>query len=87
MVIKISTKTSDDRGIPVIVDDEMVGFIALSSDVLKNVLHAALEGMSDMGKHIKALDDWIDELLENEREMYEWIEDDDDEDWWRGEEE
>lgn len=87
MVIKISTKTSDDRGIPVIVDDEMVGFIAPSSDVLKNVLHAALEGMSDMRNHIKELDDWIDELLKNEREMYEWIEDDYDEDWWRGEEE
>lgn len=27
MVIKISTKTSDGRGIPVIVDDKPVGFI------------------------------------------------------------
>lgn len=85
MVIKISTKTSDDRGIPVIVDDEMIGFITDAPDTLKNVLKAMLEGMADMRKDIEEKDDWIEELLENEREMYEWLEDD--EDWWRGEEE
>lgn len=80
MVIKISTKTSDDRGIPVIVDDEMIGFIMDTPGMLKNVLHAIFDGMADMKKHIEELDDWI-EQLEDEQEMNEWLDDDDDEDW------
>lgn len=80
MVIKISTKTSDDRGVPVIVDDEMIGFIVDAPGMLKNVLHAMFDGMADMRKDIEEKDDWIEQLLENEREMNEWLEDD--EDYW-----
>lgn len=77
MVIKISTKTSDDRGVPIIVDDETIRYIK-NPEALK-ILQLLLEDLNDSRKEVEEKEEWIEELLENEREMQEWLED---EDYW-----
>lgn len=87
MVIKISTKTSDGRGIPVIVDDKPVGFIRDAPELLRKVLQAMLEDMNNLRKDVKEKDEWIEQLLEDEQRYNELLEEDDDDvDWWRDDE-
>lgn len=51
MVIKISTKTSDDRGIPVIVDDKTIRYIK-NPEALK-ILQLLLEDLNDSRKEVE----------------------------------
>ena len=83
MIIKIDTDTSDDRGIPVIVDDKTIRYIK-NPEVLK-MLQLLLEDLNDSRKEVEEKEEWIEQLLENEWQRNEWFEEG--EDWWRRDDE
>lgn len=72
MVIKISTKTSDDRGIPVIVDDETIRYIK-NPEALK-LLQLLLEDLNDSRKEVEEKEELIEQLLNDEQEQDDWAE-------------
>lgn len=77
MVIKISTKTSDDRGIPVIVDDKTIRYIK-NPEALK-ILQLLLDDLNDSRK-----EELIEQLLEDEQEQDDWQEIKREKDEWLG---
>lgn len=79
MIIKINTELGSYRGIPLIVDDEVIGFFEDTPEEIKKVLQALLEDMKDLSKYIKGKDEWIERVLEDERRRNELL---DDEDYW-----
>lgn len=79
MIIKINTELGSYRGIPLIVDDEVIGFFEDTPEEIKKVLQALLEDMNDLSKYIKGKDEWIERVLEDERRRNELL---DDEDYW-----
>lgn len=62
MIIKIDTGTSDDRGIPVIVDDKTIRYIK-NPEALK-MLQLLLEDLNDSRKEVEEKEEWIEQLLE-----------------------
>lgn len=81
MIIKINTELGSYRGIPLIVDDEVIGFFEDTPEEIKKVLQALLEDMNDLSKYIKGKDEWIEQVLEDERERNKLLENNDEEDW------
>lgn len=81
MIIKINTELGSYRGIPLIVDDEVIGFFEDTPDEIKKVLQALLEDMKDLNEYIKGKDEWIEQVLEDERERNKLLENNDEEDW------
>lgn len=81
MIIKINTKLGSYRGIPLIVDDEVIGFFEDTPEEIKKVLQALLEDMDDLSKYIKGKDEWIEQVLEDERERNKLLENNDEEGW------
>lgn len=81
MIIKINTELGSYRGIPLIVDDEVIGFFEDTPEEIKKVLQALLEDMKDLSKYIKGKDEWIEQVLEDERERNKLLENNDKEDW------
>ena len=81
MIIKINTDLGSYRGIPLIVDDEVIGFFEDTPEEIKKVLQALLEDMNDLSKYIKGKDEWIEQVLEDERECNKLLENNDEEDW------
>lgn len=79
MIIKINTEFGSYRGIPLIVDNEVIGFFEDTPEEIKKVLQALLEDMKDLSKYIKGKDEWIERVLEDERRRNELL---DDEDYW-----
>lgn len=79
MIIKINTELCSYRGIPLIVDDEVIGFFEDTPEEIKKVLQALLEDLNDSRKEVEEKEKWIERVLEDEREMQEWLED---EDYW-----
>ena len=82
MVIKISTKTSDDRGIPVIVDDKTIRYIK-NPEALK-ILQFLLEDLNDSRKEVEEKEELIEQLLEDEQEQDDWQEIKREKDEWLG---
>lgn len=82
MIIKINTELGSYRGIPLIVDDEVIGFFEDTPEEIKKVLQALLEDMNDLSKYIKGKDEWIEQVLEDERERNKLLENNDDEEGW-----
>lgn len=82
MIIKINTELGSYRGIPLIVDDEVIGFFEDTPEEIKKVLQALLEDMNDLSKYIKGKDEWIEQVLEDERERNKFLENNDDEEGW-----
>lgn len=83
MVIKISTKTSDDRGIPVIVDDKTIRYIK-NPEALK-ILQLLLEDLNDSRKEVEEKEELIEQLLEDEQDDWQEIKREKDE-WLGGDE-
>lgn len=81
MIIKINTELGSYRGIPLIVDDEVIGFFEDTPEEIKKVLQALLEDMNDLSKYIKGKDEWIEQVLEDERERNKLLENNDEEGW------
>lgn len=79
MIIKINTELGSYRGIPLIVDNEVIGFFEDTPEEIKKVLQALLKDMKDLSKYIKGKDEWIERVLEDERRRNELL---DDEDYW-----
>lgn len=79
MIIKIDTEFGSYRGIPLIVDNEVIGFFEDTPEEIKKVLQALLEDMKDLSKYIKGKDEWIEQVLEDEQQRNELL---DDEDYW-----
>lgn len=77
MIIKINTELGSYRGIPLIVDDEVIGFFEDTPEEIKKVLQALLEDMNDLSKYIKGKDEWIEQVLEDERERNKLLENND----------
>lgn len=90
MIIKIDTEFGSYRGIPLIVDNEVIGFFEDTPEEIKKVLQALLEYMKDLSKYIKGKDEWIEQVLEDEQQRNELLKDGEgdegDEDWWRNDE-
>lgn len=87
MIIKIDTEFGSYRGIPLIVDNEVIGFFEDTPEEIKKVLQALLEDMKDLSKYIKGKDEWIEQVLEDEQQRNELLKDGEgDEDWWRNDE-
>lgn len=82
MIIKINTELGSYRGIPLIVDDEVIGFFEDTPEEIKKVLQVLLEDMNDLSKYIKGKDEWIEQVLEDERERNKLLENNDDEEGW-----
>lgn len=78
MIIKIDTKTdtntSNQKGIPVVVDDETIGYIKDASKLWKKVLQAMFEEMDDLRKEVEEKRDLIEQLSEEEQEQDDWTE-------------
>lgn len=91
MIIKIDTKTdtntSDQKGIPVVVDDETIGYIKDAPELLKRMLQVMLEDMADLRSDIKEKDELIGQLLEDEQERDDWDEIEREKDEWFGDDE